>query len=316
MKNITLEELLEAGCHFGHQVTRQNPKARDYIFEARDNINIIDLEKTKEGLDEAQAFVAKIAAQPGSVLIILGTKRQAAQIVKDQIARSKKEGVEGLYSVTNRWIGGILTNNAEISRNFRRMKELRDILASNSERAKYTKKELLLFEREKNKLESFYGGIAGLDKLPEALFVIDTHLENLAVREAIVTNIPVVGITDTNADPTIIKYAIPANDDAVGSIELITSAVVDAWIEGKKLGAKVQEKEAAAKEKAAKKEEADKLKAEKTKEKEAADETKAKEVTNTQQAENSNEEGKKQKATPIKSESEGKTTVKKKEESK
>lgn len=240
MKNITLEQLLEAGCHFGHQVTRQNPKARDYIFEARDSINIIDLEKTKEGLDEALAFVTKIALTAGSSLVVLGTKRQAAQIVKSQIERAKKEGIDGLFSVTNRWIGGTLTNFSEVSENFKRMNELMAILSSNSERAKYTKKELLLFEREKNKLETFYGGISELDKLPSALFIIDTHLENLAVREAIATHIPVVGITDTNADPTIINHAIPANDDAVGSIELITSAIVDAWIEGKKKAAKTE----------------------------------------------------------------------------
>jgi small subunit ribosomal protein S2 len=266
MKNITLEELLEAGCHFGHQVTRQNPKARDYIFEARDNINIIDLEKTKEGLDEAQAFVLKLAQTPGSVLIVLGTKRQAASVVKSEIERAEKEGAPGLYSVTNRWIGGILTNFSEISRNFKRMNELNTILSSSTERTKYTKKELLLFEREKNKLESFYGGISRLEKLPDALYVIDTHLEDLAVREAIVTHVPVVGITDTNADPTIIKHAIPANDDAVGSIQLITSAIVDAWIEGKKKGAKAQEAEAKKAEKEAKKAEGEAQRAESKKE--------------------------------------------------
>lgn len=240
MKNVTLEELLEAGCHFGHQVTRQNPKARDYIFEARDNINIIDLEKTKEGLDEAQSYVKKLASE-GKSMIILGTKRQAASIVKSEIERSKKEGVDGLHSVTNRWIGGILTNNGEVSKNYKRMKELTDLLASTSEKAKYTKKELLLFERERAKLESFYGGIAELKDLPDALFVIDTHLENIAVREAIATKIPVVGITDTNADPTVVNYAIPANDDAVGSIQLITSAIVDAWIDGRKNPVKSKE---------------------------------------------------------------------------
>lgn len=240
MKNVTLEELLEAGCHFGHQVTRQNPKARDYIFEARDNINIIDLEKTKEGLDEAQSYVKKLASE-GKSMIILGTKRQAASIVKSEIERSKKEGVDGLHFVTNRWIGGILTNIGEVSKNYKRMKELTDLLASTSEKAKYTKKELLLFERERAKLESFYGGIAELKELPDALFVIDTHLENIAVREAIATKIPVVGITDTNADPTVVNYAIPANDDAVGSIQLITSAIVDAWIDGRKNPVKSKE---------------------------------------------------------------------------
>ena len=256
MKKVTLEELLEAGCHFGHQVTRQNPRARDYIFEARDNINIIDLEKTKEGLDEAQVFVEKIASE-GKRMVIVGTKRQAEPIVRSEIDRATKEGVSGLYYVANRWIGGILTNFEEVAKNYKRMKEIDNLFASSSEKAKYTKKELLLFERERNKLESFYGGISELDKLPDALFVIDTHLEYIAVREARTVSIKVVGITDTNADPTLVDYAIPANDDAAGSIELITSAIVDAWIDGRKEFAKIKEK--------TDKEEAKKLEKEKVK---------------------------------------------------
>lgn len=242
MKNVTLEELLEAGCHFGHQVTRQNPRARDYIFEARDNINIIDLEKTKEGLDEAQIFVQKLASE-GKSMIIVGTKRQAEPIVKQEIARAKKEAPGGLYFVANRWIGGILTNFEEVSKNFKRMKEIDELFGSTQEKAKYTKKELLLFERERNKLESFYGGISELEKLPDALFVIDTHMEYISVREARGMGLKVVGITDTNADPTLVDYAIPANDDAAGSIELITSAIVDAWIDGRKNMGKSEEKE-------------------------------------------------------------------------
>lgn len=241
MKNVTLEELLEAGCHFGHQITRQNPKARDYIFEARDNINIIDLEKTKEGLDEAQEFVRSIA-QDGKTMIVVGTKRQAEPIVKQEILRAKKEGANGLYFVANRWIGGILTNFEEVSKNFKRMKEIDDLFANASEKSKYTKKELLLFERERNKLESFYGGISDLEKLPDALFVIDTHMEYISVREGRAVGLKVVGITDTNADPTLVDYAIPANDDAAGSIELITSAIVDAWIDGRSAKQKSDEK--------------------------------------------------------------------------
>lgn len=233
MKNVTLEELLEAGCHFGHQITRQNPRARDYIFEARDNINIIDLEKTKEGLDEAQKFVRDLA-KDGKIMIIVGTKRQAEPIVRREVERANSQGATGLYFVANRWIGGILTNFDEVAKNFKRMKEIDSLMTTPQEKAKYTKKELLLFEREKGKLESFYGGIADLEKMPDALFVIDTHLENISVREARAVNIPIVGITDTNADPTLIDYAIPANDDAAGSIELITSAIVDGWIEGRK----------------------------------------------------------------------------------
>lgn len=234
MRTISLEELLEAGCHFGHQVTRQNPKARDYIFEARDNINIIDLEKTKEGLDEATVFVRALASKESTTLVVLGAKRQATDIVKEEVARAQKAGADGLFYVTNRWIGGILTNLSEITKNFKRLNYLSERLHNPEEKAKYTKKEVSLWERERQKLDQFYSGIANMQKIPDALFIIDTHLENLAVREALATGVKTVGITDTNADPTLIDYPIPANDDAVGSIKLITSVIVDAWIEGRK----------------------------------------------------------------------------------
>lgn len=242
MRNISLEELLEAGCHFGHQVTRQNPKARDYIFEARDNIHIIDLEKTKEGLDTALQFVYDLAKKGGK-LVILGAKRQAQGIVREELARAQKEGVDGIYAVTNRWIGGILTNFKEVSKNFKRLKQLTQQLQDEMEKAKYTKKEISLWEKERAKLASFYSGIADLTEKPDALFIIDTHLENLAVREAIVTRVKTVGMTDTNADPTMVDYAIPANDDAVGSIQLITGAVIDAWIEGRSAKQNIEAKE-------------------------------------------------------------------------
>ncbi len=235
MKNITLEELLEAGCHFGHQVTRQNPKARDYIFETRDGIHIIDLTKTKEGLDEAADFVKRLASRPDSSMIILGAKRQAQQVVREEVERAKIEEVSGLYSVTSRWIGGILTNFPEISKNFKRLKDLSEKLADKKAQVGYTKKEVSLWEKERQKLLSFYGGIYELNKVPDALFIIDSHLEDLAVREANSMHLSTVGITDTNADPTVIAHAIPANDDAVGSIKLIVHHIVDAWIEGAKL---------------------------------------------------------------------------------
>ena len=241
MKQVTLEELLEAGCHFGHQVTRQNPKARDYIFEARDGINIINLEKTKEGLDEAVAFVKALASKEATSLIVLGAKRQATDIVKEEVTRAQKEGAYGLFYVTNRWIGGILTNLSEITKNFKRLNYLSARLQDPEEKAKYTKKEISLWEKERQKLDQFYSGIADMQKIPDALFIIDTHIENLAVREAIATHVKTVGITDTNADPTLIDYAIPANDDAVGSIKLITSVIVDAWIEGRKKGKEMKE---------------------------------------------------------------------------
>lgn len=230
MRDVTLEELLEAGCHFGHQVTRQNPKARDFIFEARDNIHIIDLVKTKEGLEAAAAFV-KVLAAKGSSLLVLGTKRQAQGIVVEEVKRGANGG---LFSVTSRWIGGTFTNFEEVKKNFARLKDLEARLANEEERTKYTKKEVGLWERERAKLARFYGGIVDMQALPDAIVIIDTHVEDLAVREARKTGVTTVGIVDTNADPTSIDYPIPANDDAVGSIKLITSYIMDAWIEGRK----------------------------------------------------------------------------------
>lgn len=231
MRTLTLEELLEAGCHFGHQVTRQNPKARDFVFEARDGVHIIDLAKTKEGLEEAAAYVKNLA-KDGGTMVVLGAKRQAAPIVAAEVKRAHEAGANGLYSVTARWIGGLLTNFSEVTKNFKRLHTLTDLLGDPAKKARYTKKELSLFDKEKSKLEKFYAGVADMTTVPSAVFIIDTHLEDLAVREAINVNIPVVGITDTNADPTMIKYAIPANDDAAGSVDLIVKYIVDAWIEG------------------------------------------------------------------------------------
>lgn len=241
MRNLTLEELLEAGCHFGHQVTRQNPKARDFVFEARDNIHIIDLGKTKEGLEEAGKFILEHARKGGS-LIVLGAKKQAADIVKTEVKRAQDAGAGDIFFVTNRWIGGTLTNFGEVSKNYRKLKDLTHKLGNKSEQSGYTKKEVGQWDKERQKLEMFYGGIAETKKPADAIFIIDTHLEDLAVKEAIATKTPIVGICDTNSDPTLVDYVIPANDDAVGSIELITKYIVDAWIEGKKEAEKVAAK--------------------------------------------------------------------------
>lgn len=258
MRTISLEELLEAGCHFGHQVTRQNPKARDYIFEARDGIHIIDLEKTKEGLEDAARFVKDLAKR-GGTLMVLGTKRQAEGILRDEIKRVTTADPDGIHFITKRWIGGTLTNFQEVSKNFKRLKDLTARLEDDYEKSKYTKKEIGDWEKEKQKLLGFYGGAANMTKTPDALFIIDTHLERVAAHEATRIDIPTVGITDTNADPTIIDYPIPANDDAVGSLKLIISYILDAWLEGReqlKKGAKEEPKEAKEKKEAPKKEEA------------------------------------------------------------
>lgn len=233
MREITLEELLEAGCHFGHQVTRQNPKARDYIFEARDNIHIIDLAKTKEELELAAQFVKDVASRGGTIVVV-GTKRQARSIVEEEIKRVKDAGADGMHTVTNRWIGGTLTNFSEVAKNYKKLKDLRGKLQSDEEKAKYTKREVGLWEKQRQKLEGFYGGIEDMTKLPDCLFIIDTHLESLVVKEAQRMGVPTVGIVDTNADPNVIDYPIPANDDAVGSIKLIVSYIIDAFIEGQK----------------------------------------------------------------------------------
>lgn len=268
MRNITLEELLEAGCHFGHQLTRQNPKARDFVFEARDNIHIIDLAKTKEGLEEAGVFIKELS-QKGGTMIILGAKRQAQDVVREEIKRAYEAGAGGIYYVTNRWIGGLLTNFSEVAKNFKKYKTLGEKLESKEERAEFTKKEISMWEKERAKLESFYGGVADLTQVPQAVFIIDTHLEDLAVREALATGIKTIGITDTNSDPTKINFAIPANDDAVGSIKLIVNYLIDAWIEGKNEAkqaiekiAKQQEIEIKKKEKEVEKAEAKKAAAE------------------------------------------------------
>ncbi|MBI2032232.1 MAG: 30S ribosomal protein S2 [Candidatus Levybacteria bacterium] len=243
MRDITLEELLEAGCHFGHQVTRSNPKARDYIFEARDGIHIIDLVKSKEGLEEAAVFVKSLALRPDSNLVIVGTKRQAHPVVAEVFQKAKDAGVsDGLFYVTQRWIGGLFTNFSEVSKNFKKLEDLEKKLASPEEKSKYTKKEIGDWETERQKLENLYGGIRNLKKTPDALFIIDAKLEELAIREAIKTGVTTVSIADTNSDPHIIDYPIPANDDAVGSISLILHYIIDAWIEGRKKASQKQEK--------------------------------------------------------------------------
>lgn len=231
MKTITLEELLTAGCHFGHQVNRRNPKADVFIFESRSNIHIINLEKTKEGLIEAGKYLLDLSSK-GGYIIIVGTKRQAKEIVKEEVDRARNAGVKGIFYVTSRWVGGTLTNFSEVAKNFKKLSELNEFIQN--PKLEYTKREIVLFTRDRDKLRNLYEGIADLDRIPDALVIIGTQLETTGVREAIKNNVTTVGIVDTNADPTIIDYPIPANDDAVGSIKLITSYLVDSWIEGQR----------------------------------------------------------------------------------
>ena len=219
MSEVTLKELLEAGAHFGHQARRWNPKMKKYIYGERGGVHILDLVQTKQGLDEAVEYVKKMVGE-GKVILFVGTKRQAAGIVKDRAV------AVGMPYLTQRWVGGLLTNWQEISKRIRKLHEMKE-KREKGEYKVYTKKEQLLLDREIAKLDKFLGGVAALEKLPDALFVVDTHREEVAVLEANRMGIPVVGIVDTNADPDKIDYVIPSNDDAVKAIELIVMEIAN-----------------------------------------------------------------------------------------
>jgi small subunit ribosomal protein S2 len=235
MKKISLEELLEAGCHFGHQVRRWNPAMKNYVYGEREGIHIFDLVKTKDGLEQACDFLAKIVSE-GGVVLFVGTKRQAADIVKQKAIEA------GTPYMTQRWMGGMLTNFEQMQKRIRHMKDLKTQRES-GELKKYTKREQLLIDREIAGLEKFFAGVADMDRLPQAMFIVDTHYEEVALREAVRMNIPVVGMVDTNGDPKKVDYVIAGNDDAARAVELMVTKVADAVIEGKKnIGKVVNEK--------------------------------------------------------------------------
>lgn len=242
----SMQELLEAGVHFGHQVRRWNPKMRQYIFTAREGVHVIDLEKTFNKLGEACEFVKKIG-ESGGIIIFLASKKQARAIIIEEAARC------GAKYITERWIGGLLTNWEQTSKNIKKLAELKAKKESGEFKDR-TKKENLLIDRDIAKLERLYGGVAGLEKLPEALYVVDVRKEENACREAIKKGIPVVAIADTNANLDLITYPIPGNDDAIKAIRIITAAVADSYLEGRNAYGKKAAKEAAAKEKAEAKE--------------------------------------------------------------
>lgn len=225
MKPITLKQLLEAGSHFGHQVNRWHPKAKQFIYTKRDNIHIIDLAKTKRNLEIATEFIKEQASKGGKIIFV-GTKRQAQKIVFEEAKR-----VGAMYMI-KRWLGGLFTNWEQIEKNLNRLKKLEADLKNEEIRKKYTKYEVTLWQREFDKLMGLYGGIYDLNKIPEMLFIVDVKKEQSAVKEAIKKVVKIVAIVDTNTDPTLIDYPIPANDDAVGSIKLITSYIADAYKEG------------------------------------------------------------------------------------
>lgn len=225
MAVIGMKQLLEAGVHFGHQTRRWNPKMKPYIFGARNGIYIIDLQRTVRLFHSAYRFVKEAAANGESVLFV-GTKQQA----RDTIAQEARRA--GMYFINHRWLGGMLTNFKTIKQRIDRLKEL-DAMFDDGSINRFPKIEIIQLKREREKLEKNLGGIKEMTRLPGALFIIDTHREDIAVAEANRLGIPVVAVVDTNCDPDVIDYIIPGNDDAIRSITLITSKVADACIEGK-----------------------------------------------------------------------------------
>lgn len=225
MKQINLKDLLEAGCHFGHQVPKWNPRAASFIYASRDDIHIIDLAKTKEGLEVAAEFLKKISSENGTVIFV-ATKKQASILVAEAAQKV------GAMFLTHRWLGGLLTNWDQIKKNIDKLLRMREEKKNDSWQ-KFTKKEQLLLDRELRKLELLYSGVADLKGLPQALVLIDIKKEDGAVREAAKTGVKTVAIVDTNTNPDLIDFPIPANDDAVGSIKLIVDYLAEAYAEGK-----------------------------------------------------------------------------------
>jgi small subunit ribosomal protein S2 len=228
-----MKELLEAGVHFGHQTKRWNPKMREYIFGQRNGIYIINLQKTVQKFREALDFLQRTAASGGTVLFV-GTKRQAQDIVGEEAQRA------GAPYVNVRWLGGTLTNFRTIKKRIERLRWLENFV-QNPVEGRYTKKEMLGLEKERVKLAKVLSGIRTLDRLPEALFVIDPKKEHIAVLEANKLGIPVVAVVDTNCDPEAIDYPIPGNDDAIRAIKLFAGRAADACLEGRALHEKTQE---------------------------------------------------------------------------
>jgi small subunit ribosomal protein S2 len=224
---ISMKQLLEAGVHFGHQTKRWNPKMRQFIFGSRNGIHIIDLQHTVRLFRRAYNFVVETVASGHSVLFV-GTKKQAQEVIQEEALRS------GQFFVTNRWLGGTLTNFRTVKGSIERLRSI-EKMAEDGTFERMTKKEVLNIERERVKLEKALGGIKNMNELPGAIFVVDPKKEHIAVAEARKLEIPVVAVTDTNCDPDMIDYIIPGNDDAIRAIKLFTGRVSDAIVHGQKL---------------------------------------------------------------------------------
>jgi len=229
-KMPTIVEMLQSGVHFGHQTSRWHPKMRDYIFGERGGIHIMDLEKTQVKLQEALDFVKGVAARGGTVLFV-GTKAQAHKVIEEAATSC------GMPYVSQRWLGGTLTNFPQIKHSIKRLKTLKD-QRDKGELRKYTKLEQLMLSREIEELEVKVGGIQNMERLPDAVFVADTRTEKTAVEESSVVGVKVVALCDSNVNPTLVQYVIPGNDDAVKSVSMVTWLIAEAVKEGKNEAAK------------------------------------------------------------------------------
>lgn len=235
-----INEMLEAGVHFGHQTNRWNPKMKPYIFGERNGIYIIDLQYTAKLFREAYRFVRDTVASGESVLFV-GTKRQAVEIVEEEAKRCD------MYYVTQRWLGGMLTNFQTIQKSISQLKKL-EAAQTDGTHERLKKKEVLLMEKERGKLEKYLNGIKEMDGLPGCIYVLDTRVQHITIREANRLGIPVVAIVDTNCDPEGIDYPIPGNDDAIRSLKLFTTQIANACLEGQNLRTKQEAASAAANE--------------------------------------------------------------------
>ena len=225
MAVVAMKQLLEAGVHFGHQTRRWDPRMAEYIFQARNGIHIIDLQKTSKKLDEAYAFI-KEQAEEGKTILFVGTKKQAQECVKEAAEKS------GMYYVNERWVGGTLTNFKTIRKRIERLAELEKMQEDGTFEV-LPKKEVILLKKEMDKLQKNLGGIKEMTQIPDVIFVVDPKKEHIAVQEARKLNIPLVGLVDTNCDPNDVDYVIPGNDDAIRAVKLVTDVLANAVIEGK-----------------------------------------------------------------------------------
>lgn len=226
MPSDLIKQLLEAGVHFGHQTKRWNPKMKKFIFGARSGIYIIDLEKTQECINAARDFLMEITSK-GEFVLFVGTKKQAQDVIKQEAIRS------GMYYVTDRWPGGMLTNFATIKKSINRLKDI-EKMRTDGTFEKLTKKEIARLEKELAKLNKNFSGIVPMERMPKAAFVVDTKKEETAVHEARRLGIPIIGLIDTNSNPDLVDYPIPGNDDATKSIRTVVSLLADTIIEGRK----------------------------------------------------------------------------------